>query len=106
MLGIQPNSVLNTTLLGQKLQEIEKLYLQQGYLLYSVPDIQVTPDGILKIDIAEGIVEDITIEGNEKTKDYVILRELRYKKDNPSISLRQAGVWNGCIIWDFLKMSI
>lgn len=83
MLGIQPNSVLNTTLLGQKLQEIEKLYLQQGYLLYSVPDIQVTPDGILKIDIAEGIVEDITIEGNEKTKDYVILRELRYKKGQP-----------------------
>lgn len=83
MLGIQPNSVLNTTLLEQKLQEIEKLYLQQGYLLYSVPDIQVTPDGILKIDIAEGIVEDITIEGNEKTKDYVILRELRYKKGQP-----------------------
>lgn len=83
MLGIQPNSVLNTTLLGQKLQEIEKLYLQQGYLLYSVPDIQVTPDGVLKIDIAEGIVEDITIEGNEKTKDYVILRELRYKKGQP-----------------------
>lgn len=83
MLGIQPNSVLNTTLLGQKLQEIERLYLQQGYLLYSVPDIQVTPDGVLKIDIAEGIVEDITIEGNEKTKDYVILRELRYKKGQP-----------------------
>ncbi len=83
MLGIQDNSVLNTTLLGQKMQDIEKLYLQQGYLLYSVPDIQVTPDGILKIDIAEGVVEDITIEGNDKTKDYVILRELRYKKGQP-----------------------
>lgn len=83
MLGIQDNSVLNTTLLGQKMQEIEKLYLQQGYLLYSVPDIQVTPEGILKIDIAEGVVEDITIEGNDKTKDYVILRELRYKKGQP-----------------------
>ncbi len=83
MLGIQDNSVLNTTLLSQKMQDIEKLYLQQGYLLYSVPDIQVTPDGILKIDIAEGVVEDITIEGNDKTKDYVILRELRYKKGQP-----------------------
>lgn len=83
MLGIQDNSVLNTTLLGQKMQDIEKLYLQQGYLLYSVPDIQVTPDGVLKIDIAEGVVEDITIEGNDKTKDYVILRELRYKKGQP-----------------------
>lgn len=83
MLGIQDNSVLNTTLLGQKMQDIEKLYLQQGYLLYSVPDIQVTPDGILKIDIAEGVVEDIIIEGNDKTKDYVILRELRYKKGQP-----------------------
>ncbi len=83
MLGVPQDSVLNTTLLGQKLQEIEKLYLQQGYLLYSVPNIEVTPDGVLKIDIAEGVIEDITIEGNDKTKDYVILRELRYKKGQP-----------------------
>ena len=83
MLGIQPNSVLNTTLLSQKMQDIEKLYLQQGYLLYSVADVQVTADGVLKIGIAEGVVEDITIEGNDKTKDYVILRELRYKKGEP-----------------------
>lgn len=83
MIGIQENSVLNTTLLGQRLRDVERLYLQQGYILYSVPDIQVTPDGILQIDIAEGVVEDIIIEGNDKTKDYVILRELRYKKGQP-----------------------
>ncbi len=83
MLGIKENSVLNSTILGQKLQDIERVYLQQGYLLYSVPNIEVTPEGILKIDIAEGVVEDIVIEGNDKTKDYVILRELRYKKGQP-----------------------
>ena len=83
LLGITPNSVLNTTLLDQKLQEIEKLYLQQGYLLYAVQDVKVTQEGVLKIDLAEGVIEDITIEGNDKTKDYVILRELRYKKGQP-----------------------
>ena len=31
------------------------------------------------IDISEGIVEDIVIVGNEKTKNYVITRELKLK---------------------------
>lgn len=83
ILGIENNSVLNTTLLHQKLTEIENLYMKQGYILYSVPDVEVTKDGILHIDIAEGKIEDIKIVGNDKTKDYVILRELRYKKGQP-----------------------
>lgn len=83
ILGIENNSVLNTTLLHQKLSEIENLYMKQGYILYSVPDVQVTKDGVLHITIAEGQIEDIKIVGNDKTKDYVILRELRYKKGQP-----------------------
>lgn len=83
ILGIENNSVLNTTLLHQKLAEIENLYMKQGYILYSVPDVEVTKDGILHIAIAEGKIEDIKIVGNDKTKDYVILRELRYKKGQP-----------------------
>lgn len=83
LMGITENSVLNTTLVNERLQEIEKLYMQQGYILVSIPEVRVTDDGVLDVTIAEGMIEDIVLEGNDKTRDYVILRELRYKKGQP-----------------------
>lgn len=83
IMAVAPNSVLNTTLVSQKLSEIESLYMQQGYILYSVPDVRVESNGMLHVTIAEGTIEDIQLVGNDKTKDYVILRELRYKKGQP-----------------------
>lgn len=83
MMGLEPNSVLNTTLVNQKLQDIESLYMKQGYILFSIPEVKVTPDGTLHVTIAEGKIEDIKIVGNDKTRDYVITRELRYKKGQP-----------------------
>ncbi len=83
MMDLAPDSVLNTTLVNQKLKTIEDLYMKQGYILFSVPGIQVTKEGTLHITIAEGMIEDIKLVGNDKTKDYVILRELRYKKGQP-----------------------
>lgn len=52
-------------------------------MLVSIPNVQVSADGTLHIDISEGIVEDIVIVGNEKTKNYVITRELKLKKGKP-----------------------
>lgn len=83
MMDLAPDSVLNTTLVNQKLKAIEDLYMKQGYILFSVPGIQVTKEGTLHITIAEGMIEDIKLAGNDKTKDYVILRELRYRKGQP-----------------------
>ncbi len=83
LLGVSPNSVLNTTMLKEHLLAIEHLYMQQGYILFSIPEVTVSDQGILRVQLAEGIVEDIVIEGNEKTRDYVILRELRYRKGQP-----------------------
>lgn len=83
LMGITENSVLNTTLVNERLQEIEKLYMQQGYILVSIPEVRVTDEGVLDVTIAEGMIEDIVLEGNDKTRDYVILRELRYKKGQP-----------------------
>ena len=83
IMQIPKDSVLNFVLVNQKLKEIEDLYLKQGYMLVSIPNVQVSADGTLHIDISEGIVEDIVIVGNEKTKDYVITRELKLKKGKP-----------------------
>lgn len=83
IMQIPKDSVLNFVLVNQKLREIEDLYLKQGYMLVSIPNVQVSADGTLHIDISEGIVEDIVIVGNEKTKNYVITRELKLKKSKP-----------------------
>lgn len=83
LMGISENTVLNTTLVNERLQDIEKLYMQQGYILVSIPEVRVTDDGMLDVTVAEGMIEDIVLEGNDKTRDYVILRELRYKKGQP-----------------------
>lgn len=83
IMQIPKDSVLNFVLINQKLREIEDLYLKQGYMLVSIPNVQVSADGTLHIDISEGIVEDIVIVGNEKTKNYVITRELKLKKGKP-----------------------
>lgn len=83
VLGITPNTVLNTTMLKERLLAIEKLYMQQGYILFSIPEVTITDQGILRVRLAEGVVEDIILEGNEKTRDYVIMRELRYRKGQP-----------------------
>ena len=83
IMQIPKDSVLNVVLVNQKLREIEDLYLKQGYMLVSIPNVQVSADGTLHIDISEGIVEDIVIVGNEKTKNYVITRELKLKKGKP-----------------------
>ena len=83
IMQIPKDSVLNFVLVNQKLREIEDLYLKQGYMLVSIPNVQVSADGTLHIDISEGIVEDIVIVGNEKTKNYIITRELKLKKGKP-----------------------
>lgn len=83
IMQIPKDCVLNFVLVNQKLREIEDLYLKQGYMLVSIPNVQVSADGTLHIDISEGIVEDIVIVGNEKTKNYVITRELKLKKGKP-----------------------
>lgn len=83
VMQVPAGSVLNFVQVNQRLKAIEDLYLKQGYMLVSIPNVQVTPKGILHIDISEGVIEDIQLVGNEKTKDKVILRELKMKKGKP-----------------------
>ncbi len=83
VMQVPSGSVLNFVQVNQRLKAIEDLYLKQGYMLVSIPNVQVTPKGILHIDISEGVIEDIQLVGNEKTKDKVILRELKMKKGKP-----------------------
>ncbi len=80
LMAIPQGSTLNTVTVSGKVREIENLYLQQGYILASVTDVAVNEDGVLQVSVAEGRIEDIVLKGNKKTKDYVIERELRFKR--------------------------
>jgi outer membrane protein insertion porin family len=83
MMALQPDQMINIREVTEKIQQVEAEYKKQGYILARVTDLRVLPDGTLYIQINEGKVEDFKVKGNVKTKDYVILREIRLKKGEP-----------------------
>ena len=74
---------LNIRQVNTRVQRLEADYNQQGYILARVTDLKMRPDGILEIHVNEGIIEGFKVKGNVKTKDKVILREIRMKKGDP-----------------------
>lgn len=76
MITLAKGSVTNTRDLSTNLRAIEKYYHEQGYILAKVSDVATSPEGMLTITISEGMLEDIVIKGHEKTKEFVISREL------------------------------
>lgn len=91
LLGIHKGDVYNIETLNKKLGkelspeggDISGLYMDDGYLFFRVDPVEtaVYNDTIdYEIRIVEGPqarIKNVTIAGNEKTKDYVIRRELR-----------------------------
>ena len=74
----KPGAIFNIHKARKDIQRIESLYKENGYFQAKVFDIDFPTDSKseIKFHISEGIVNSITITGNIKTKDYVILREL------------------------------
>ena len=55
---------------------INNYYRQKGYILANVASVDDDLTGMLIFTIQEGIINKINIAGNEKTKDYVITRNI------------------------------
>ena len=70
------NKPQNINTLNNAIANIEELYASKGYILARVNDIQDDPDGFINIKMAEGTINSINIEGNKKTKDFVIQRNI------------------------------
>jgi outer membrane protein insertion porin family len=92
IMGIHKGDVYNLDILNKKLGkgaqtpeggDISGLYMDDGYLFFHVDPIEsaVYNDTIdFEIRMTEGpqaTIKNVTISGNEKTKEYVIRRELR-----------------------------
>lgn len=83
LLTVPEGKVLNAKQLQDNAAAIEELYKNEGYILAKVSDLSLDKDGVLKVAINEGNVEDIIVKGNEKTKSYVVTREMKQKKNEP-----------------------
>ncbi|HXB40288.1 MAG TPA: outer membrane protein assembly factor BamA [Bacteroidia bacterium] len=89
ILGIKKGEVFNQTILDQKLYmnpsgyDISSLYMDDGYLFFQLTpaEVNVENDSIdLEIRMFEGkqaIINRVTVVGNTKTNDHVIMREIR-----------------------------
>ncbi len=90
-LGIQKGDVFNKEILDTKLNmdpngmDVSSLYLDNGYLFFQAFPIEknIDHDSIdLELRLYEGEqarIKNVTISGNTKTKDYVVIRELYTK---------------------------
>lgn len=79
MLNLPEGKILNIRDLNTDLANIEASYRQDGYILAKVKDVGIDESGNLTITFNEGILEGYVVKGNDKTKDYVITREMRIK---------------------------
>jgi outer membrane protein insertion porin family len=83
LMTVKTGEVLNSKTVAANLRAIEESYKAEGYILAKTGDVNFSPDGILTVRINEGIVEDIVVKGNTKSKAHVITREMRTKIGQP-----------------------
>lgn len=73
---LQEGQIFSQKILKNDVDRISQLYKDRGYLLINIKDINFDEEGKLWIKISEGRLEKIVIEGNDKTKEKVITREI------------------------------
>ncbi|MBM7556993.1 BamA/OMP85 family outer membrane protein [Halanaerobacter jeridensis] len=76
LLGVKLPKVLNVSQLNEGMKAVNEYYREQGYILASITDVTIKNKNQLHLTINEGYINQIKIEGNEKTKKYVITREM------------------------------
>ena len=89
LLGIKKGAIFDQNLLEERLymsrngNDISSLYMDDGYLFFQANPIEVRiEDKIIDLEIRlnEGkraIINNVTVNGNTKVKDHVIMREVR-----------------------------
>lgn len=83
LVTVKTNEILNSRRLHENVQAIQDKYSRDGYILAKITDMNIDDDGNLVLAINEGMLEGYAVKGNKKTKDRVILREMRQKPGEP-----------------------
>jgi len=66
----------NIVTINQAIEQIQELYSIKGYILSRVTVVQDDPDGVVNLVINEGIIQDVIVDGNYKTKDFIVKRNI------------------------------
>ena len=69
----KPQNILS---INNAINEIQELYSTRGYILARVTKVSDDPDGYVYILINEGVIGDIVVEGNNKTRDFIVKRNI------------------------------
>jgi outer membrane protein insertion porin family len=73
---LKAGDLLNYRTLREDIAAINDFYKKAGYTLARVVDVS-TEKGEVNFKIVEGLVESVSLEGNDATQNYVILREMK-----------------------------
>lgn len=79
-MGVTEGRILNVENLNQGLENVIQKYQDNGYIIVNYADVNISNDGVLNLEIDLGHINDIKVAGNEKTKKYVIMREINLAK--------------------------
>ena len=66
----------NISQLNEAIAGVQQCYASKGFILARIDSVTDDPDGTINISIREGVINRILIAGNEKTKDFVIERNV------------------------------
>ena len=83
MLTLRRGFILNSNLLHDNIAKIQEEYHDEGFILMKITDMNIDKEGVLTLKINEGTLEGYAVKGNKKTKDKVILREMRQEVGTP-----------------------
>ena len=83
LVTVKTGEMLNARVLQGNVQAIQEKYRADGYILAKITDLNIAQDGTLTIKVSEGTLEGYQVKGNKKTKDRVVLREMRQKPGEP-----------------------
>lgn len=95
---VQIGKILNLKALNTDLANIEAKYHEDGYILAKLQNISIDESGNLSLVFNEGILEGYVVKGNDKTKDYVITREMRIKPGEVFDAKKLAAICSACTI--------
>ncbi len=68
-----PQNILS---INNAISEVQELYATKGYILARVEKVADDPDGYINFQIDEGVIGDIIVDGNNKTKDFIVKRNI------------------------------
>ena len=83
LITMKTGEILNSRELNKDVTAIQEQYRRDGYILAKITDMNIDKNGVLSLKVNEGILEGYKVKGNTKTKERVILREMRQKPGEP-----------------------